>query len=204
MKNIIEIYNVSRETIDKLEKFQNMVLEWNKQLNLISKASEQNIWERHILDSLQLCQFIDNTDKTLYDFGSGAGFPGVVLAIVSKQLFPKLKVNLIESISKKTKFLDEVNKKLDLEMNVINDRVEKLKLPCADIITSRAMASLEKLLNYAKPLCNDKTKLIFPKGEKWEEEIKMAKNKWNFDYKCTQSLTNSNGCILQINKIRRK
>jgi len=204
MEDILEKYNVSRETIENLKLFQNMVLEWNKKLNLISKSSEKDIWERHIIDSLQLCQFINKNDESLYDLGSGAGFPGVVLAIVAKEKFPKLKVTLIESIGKKVLFLKEVNKTLDLKLNIINDRIENLKIPKADIISSRALASLEKLLEYAKPFCSEKTTLLFPKGEKWPEEINKAKEKWIFCYKNTQSITNSRGCILLINKIRRK
>jgi len=204
MEDVLKKYNVSRETIDNLKLFQNMVLEWNKKFNLISKSSEKDIWERHILDSLQLCQFINKNHKILYDFGSGAGFPGVVLAIIGKQNFPELKITLIESIGKKVLFLKEVDKVLDLNLNIINDRIENLKLPKADIISSRALASLEKLLAYAKPFCFEKTILIFPKGEKWQEEINKAKEKWIFDYKNIQSITNNKGCILSINKIRRK
>jgi len=204
MEDILESFDVSRETMEKLKLFQNMVLEWNKKFNLISKASEKDIWERHIVDSLQLCRFLSKKDEFLYDFGSGAGFPGVVLAVVGKEKFPKLKITLIESVGKKVLFLKEVNKTLDLNLNIINDRIENLKLPKADIISSRALASLEKLLEYAKPFCAEKTMLIFPKGEKWQEEIDTAKEKWFFDYKSTQSITNNKGCILLINKIRRK
>lgn len=204
MEDVLAKYDVSRETIDKLDLFQNMVLEWNKKFNLISKSSEKDIWERHILDSVQLCQFIKKDNKILYDFGSGAGFPGVVLAIVGKQLFPELKITLIESIGKKVLFLNQANKVLDLNLNIINDRVENLKLPTADIISSRAMASLEKLLEYAKPFCDEKTVLIFPKGESWQEEVNKAKEKWIFSLKNTQSVTNDKGCILSINKVRRK
>jgi 16S rRNA (guanine527-N7)-methyltransferase len=204
MEDMINKYNVSRETIDNLKLFQNMVLEWNKKFNLISKSSEKNIWERHIVDSLQLCQFININQETLYDFGSGAGFPGIVLAIAGKQSFPNLKITLIESVGKKVLFLKEVDKVLDLNLNIINDRIENIKLPKADIISSRAMASLEKLLEYAKPFCSEKTILVFPKGEKWQEEIDKAKENWVFNYKSTQSITNNKGCILSINKIRRK
>lgn len=204
MEDVLAKYNVSRETMDDLKLFQNMVLEWNKKFNLISKSSEKDIWNRHILDSLQLCLFINKKDKILYDFGSGAGFPGIVIAIIGKRNFPDLKITLVESIGKKVLFLKEVDKVLDLNLNIINDRVENLKLPKADIISSRAMASLEKLLEYAKPFCSEKTTLIFPKGEKWQEEISKAEEKWVFNYKNIQSVTNDKGCILSINKIRRK
>jgi len=204
MMDILKEYNVSRETILSLEKFQNMVLEWNNCFNLISKSSAENIWERHILDSLQLCAFISKKNRILYDLGSGAGFPAIVLAIVGKQLFPELKISLIESISKKVKFLNEVKKELELNVNIIHDRIENLKLPQADIITSRALASLEKLLNYTEPFCKKQTTLIFPKGEKWQEEVREAEEKWLFNIDTYQSKTNENSRILKINNVRRK
>lgn len=203
MENLLKKYNVSHETIDNLKTFQNMVLKWNEKFNLISKSSADNIWERHILDSVQLFQYIDKKDKSLYDFGSGAGFPAVVLAIISKKLLPNLKITLIESIGKKATFLTEVNKALNLNMIILPERIEKLTLPITDIITSRAMASLDKLLLYAKPFCNKNTKLLFLKGEKWQEEIKTAKQKWCFDYQSFSSETSEKGRVLLIKNIRR-
>ena len=204
MENVLKKYNVSRETIDALRTFQSLVLEWNNKFNLISKSSEQNIWERHIIDSAQLYQFINNSAESLYDFGSGAGFPGVVLAIIAKEKNKNLKITLIESITKKTAFLNEVKDVLNININVINERIENLRLPTADIITSRAMSSLDKLLNYSISFTSKKTKLIFPKGEKWEEEIIKAKEKWVFDYKTIPSETNKEARILYIENIRRK
>jgi 16S rRNA (guanine527-N7)-methyltransferase len=83
MSDILKTYNVSRETIDKLKTYEKLVLEWNNRFNLISKSSVECIWNRHILDSVQLCKYINNKDNILYDFGSGAGFPAIVIAIVS-------------------------------------------------------------------------------------------------------------------------
>jgi 16S rRNA (guanine527-N7)-methyltransferase len=204
MINQIEKIDVSRETYANLETFQNMVLEWNNKFNLISKSSAEDIWNRHILDSLQLLKFINDKAEKLYDFGSGAGFPGMVLAIAIKDIFPNLKVSLMESIRKKTIFLNEVKTKLNLDVDIYNERVENLKLPKADIITSRAMASLEKLLNYAYPFCKKETELLFLKGKTWEDEIKTALIKWKFDYEAFESITDKDGKILFIKNIRRK
>ena len=204
MINQIEKIDVSRETYIDLETFQNMVLEWNNKFNLISKSSAEDIWNRHILDSLQLLKFINDKAEKLYDFGSGAGFPGMVLAIAIKDIFPNLKVSLMESIRKKAIFLNEVKTKLNLDVDIYNERVENLKLPKADIITSRAMASLEKLLNYAYPFCKKETELLFLKGKTWEDEIKTALNKWKFDYEAFESITDKDGKILFIKNIRRK
>ena len=203
MENILEKYNVSRETLDDLKAFQAMVLEWNTKFNLIGKNSVPDIWNRHIIDSAQLCQFIKE-DNLLYDFGSGAGFPGIVLAIIAKQNFPNLKICLIESITKKTLFLNEVKSKLNLDIDIYNDRVENLK-PCkVDIITSRAMSSLDKLLAYAIPFTKKETKIIFPKGEKWKEELDSAEKIYSFDYQVISSITNDKARILYIKNIRRK
>ena len=204
MENILEAYNVSRETINELKKYEALVVEWNNKFNLISKSSVQYIWERHILDSLQLCQFIKNTDKIMYDFGSGAGFPAIVLSIVGKQLFPELKIFLVESITKKALFLNTVKNELNLNIEVINDRIENIKAKNVDLISSRAMASLDRLIDYSKPFCNKNTHLIFPKGSKYKEEIDLSLKKWKFDFDVIQSKTDETGKILYIRNIRRK
>ena len=97
-----------------------------------------------------------------------------------------------------------VKETLGLNIKIYNDRIENIKLTKADVISSRALASLVKLLEYAKPFCNKDTRLIFPKGEKWQEEVLEAEKKWFFEYKKEQSLTNEKSCILQIKNIRRK
>ena len=204
MKKLLNLQNVSRETIKNLELFQSFVLEYNDKFNLISKSSTAYIWSRHIVDSLQLINLIRKEDKFLYDFGSGAGFPGVVLAIACKNIYPNINIKLIESISKKASFLDYINKKMDLNVEVIHDRIENITLPKADIITSRALGSLEKLLGYAYPFCSNKTKLIFPKGKKWSEEVDEAQKKWSFKYKTIKSITSEEGRILYIEKVGRK
>lgn len=204
MSDILATYNVSRETLDNLKKYEILVKEWNEKFNLISKSSAEDLWNRHIMDSLQLCRFIETNDKNLYDLGSGAGFPAIVIAIISKEKYPELNIHLVESITKKAMFLNEVKKNLDLNVEVINDRIENLKIKNADIITSRALAALPKLFEYAKPLCKNSTKLVFPKGKKWQEELKSAKEKWIFDYENIQSQTDDNGHILYIHNLRRK
>lgn len=205
MSDILEKYNVSRETITKLKAYESMVKEWNNKFNLVSKSSVECLWNRHIVDSAQLIQFIKPTDKILYDFGSGAGFPAIVIAIISEQLFPCLKINLVESIGKKILFLNAVKKEFNLEnVTIWHERIENLKISEVDIISSRALASLPKLLEYSKPFCTEKTKLIFPKGENYKEEIEQAKEKWSFEYDVIQSITDVSGHILNISKIRRK
>lgn len=205
MNDILKIYNVSRETIAKLKAYESLVKEWNNKFNLVSKSSVEELWNRHIIDSVQLVQFIKPSDKILYDFGSGAGFPAIVLAIISEQLYPDLKINLVESIGKKTTFLNAVKTELKLKnINVWHERIENLKISEVDIISSRALASLPKLFEYASLFCKEKTRLIFPKGENWENEVNLAKQQWVFEYETIQSITDTSGHILNISKLRRK
>lgn len=204
MIDIEKKYNVSRETYKKLENYQTLVLEWNSKFNLISKSTEMNIWERHIVDSLQLIRYISKEDKILLDLGSGAGFPAVVLAIARQEFYPDLQINLVESIGKKATFLRTVNEQLKLNMNIYQERIEKLNIEKVDIITSRALASLPKLLEYAKPFCKKETKLILPKGEKWSVENDEAQKQWEYKYEIYNSDTSDVGKILRISDLRRK
>ena len=201
MMNVIEKCKVSRETVDRLKTYQQLVLEWNHRFNLISKQSETVIWERHILDSLQLCEYIKAQDKILLDLGAGAGFPGIVIAIAAKQLFPKLTVHLVESIAKKVSFLNMVKDTLELNAVIHHDRIENIKLKNVDIITSRALASLPKLLEYSISFCNKNTKMLFLKGEKWESEVKEALQLRNFEFTAMSSQTDEKGKILYINRL---
>lgn len=204
MIDIEKKYNVSHETYEKLKNYQALVLEWNSKFNLISKSTETTIWERHIVDSLQLIKYITNKDKILLDLGSGAGFPGVVLAIACQEIYPDLQINLVESIGKKTTFLHAVNEQLKLNMEIHQERIEKLNIGKVDVITSRALAALPKLLDYAKPFCKKETKLILPKGENWYLENDEALTKWLYKYEVFNSDTSDVGKILRISDLRRK
>lgn len=204
MIDIEKKYNVSHETYEKLKNYQALVLEWNSKFNLISKSTEATIWERHIVDSLQLIKYITNEDKILLDLGSGAGFPGVVLAIACQEIYPDLQINLVESIGKKTAFLRAVNEQLNLNMEIHQERIEKLNIGKVDVITSRALAALPKLLDYAKPFCKKETRLILPKGENWSLENDEALMKWLYNYEVYNSDTSDVGKILRISDLRRK
>ncbi len=204
MIDIVKTYNVSHETYKKLKSYEALVLEWNSKFNLISKSTEATVWERHIVDSLQLIKHISAKDKILLDLGSGAGFPGVVLAVACQELYPELKINLVESIGKKVTFLQTVNEELSLKMDIHQIRIENLNIEKVDIITSRALASLPKLLEYAKPFCKKETKLILPKGENWSLENMEAQKSWSYKYEVYNSDTSDVGKILRISDLRRK
>ncbi len=197
----MEKYNVSRETFLKLKEYENLLIEWQAKFNLVSNSTLDDAWNRHFWDSVQLFKYIPDSAKVLYDFGSGAGFPGMVLAIMANEKTPYLKVKLIESTGKKTMYLNEVKQKTSTNVEIINDRIENIKPEKADVITSRAMASLVKLLEYTKGFCSKKTICIFPKGRKYQEEIDEARKKFNFDCQIFDSEVSSEGKVLIISNI---
>ncbi len=197
----MEKYNVSRETFSKLKLYESLLKEWQLKFNLVSNSSLDDAWNRHFEDSVQLFKYIPENSKVLYDFGSGAGFPGMVLAMIASEKTPYLKVKLIESIGKKTLYLNEVKKQTKTNVEIINDRIENIKAEKADVITSRAMASLSQLLEYTGKFCSKKTVCIFPKGKKFQEEIDEARKKFRFDCQAYDSEVSSEGKILIISNI---
>ncbi len=204
MKKFTEKYNVSCETIEKLKTYQELLLEWQKKFNLVSNSSLQNVWERHFEDSAQLFDYIPEDAESLIDFGSGAGFPAMVIAIMSAEKTPYLKVTMVESIKKKTLYLNEVALKTGADVEIKNDRIENLPLKKYDVITSRAMASLVDLLKYAYPFCSEKTVCLFPKGKNYSLELAEAHKKWRFKCSIEQSKVSEEGKILIITDIKKK
>lgn len=201
MENLIDKYNVSRETILKLKAYEASLKEWQNKFNLVSNKSLEDAWTRHFLDSVQLIKYIPENAEVMYDFGSGAGFPAMVLAVLAAEKMPKLKISLIESIKKKTLYLNYVKELCGLDVNVINERIENLNTVKADVITSRAMCNLSDLLGYAYPLSDKKTVMIFPKGKSFQLEIDEAKNKWRFNCQTEKNEVCDDGVILIINNL---
>jgi 16S rRNA (guanine527-N7)-methyltransferase len=205
MKDFMTTYNVSRETFDSLSGFVNILTEWQNKMNLVSPKSLEQVWTRHIADSLGIYQYLNGDTNLVYDIGSGAGFPAVVLALKSMHEGRSTQFELIESITKKTVYLNAVKDTLKLKnVEIINARAENLKLPPADIITARAVAALDKLLGLAYPLTSKKTLLLLPKGKTYQEEIIEAKKHWNFSLEISQNMVEPEGVILQISNLRKK
>ena len=159
---------------------------------------------RHFEDSVQLFDYIPRSAKNLIDFGSGAGFPAMVLAIIAREKTPYLKFTLVESIKKKTLYLNEVAEKTGVCVDVINDRIENIKKQKFDVITSRAMTSLSELLKYSHPFCHEKTICIFPKGKNYALELAEAHKKWVFKCEVKASQVSEEGKILIITQIKKK
>ncbi|WP_417905302.1 16S rRNA (guanine(527)-N(7))-methyltransferase RsmG [Candidatus Tisiphia endosymbiont of Micropterix aruncella] len=189
--------NISRETINALEKYQSLTLKWNKTINLVSCNTEHEFWVRHILDSLQLMKYINEQNIHLVDVGSGGGFPGIVLSIAGIQ-----NVTLVESDIRKSIFLLQASKISSNKVKVVNQRIEDIKLDC-DILTSRAFAQLEKIFVYTKHI-NVKNKYLLFKGEQYQKEIEIAKKRWSFCHSVYDSETSNNSKILEISNIHDK
>ena len=204
MENLIEKYNVSRETFLKLKKYELLLNEWQSKINLVSKNSLADAWNRHFLDSVQLIKYIPKTAKIMFDFGSGAGFPGMVLAAILNQQLPNLEVNLVESIKKKTLYLNTVREECSIDVNIINERIENLQKTSADVITSRAMCNLSDLLKYTYPFTKKNTTMIFPKGKTYQIELNNAKKFWNFSCQVEANEVCEEGVILIIKNLSAK
>lgn len=194
------IQNVSRETFEKLKLYQQILETWQKRLNLISSSTLPQIWERHFEDSLQLISYLPSSGGALVDLGSGAGFPGLVLAIAR----PDLKVTLIESDLKKCVFLENVSRETNTSVIILNERIEAINNSLKyDIVTARGLAPLSSLLDYASPLLDGDAACLFLKGKEVENEIKESQKKWDFNLEIFPSLTDSRGRILRITHPKR-
>ncbi|MBR1840535.1 MAG: 16S rRNA (guanine(527)-N(7))-methyltransferase RsmG [Alphaproteobacteria bacterium] len=201
----LKTYNVSRETIRKLENFVDLLTQWNQKMNLISKNSLSDVWTRHVLDSIQLSSYFSDKDNLIVDIGSGSGFPGIVSAIVLQEKNPQAKVVLVESITKKTLYLNSVSAELGLKnVTVINDRVENTVFKNADVITARAVASLDILLKYAAKIGGKQTKLLLLKGKSYLCEENQAKEHWNYSCEIFKNKYSEDGVIMKITNIRTK
>lgn len=201
MERFMEKYNVSRETFLKLKTYEASLHEWQNKFNLVSKASLENAWQRHFEDSVQLFKFIPTSARIMLDFGSGAGFPALVLAIMAQEKLPQLKVKLIESIKKKTLYLNTVKELCKLNIDVVNDRIENLPAQKVDVITSRAMCNLNDLLKYSLKFTTKQTLMIFPKGRSYQEELDEARRNWKFDCRIEKNEVSDDGVILLINHL---
>jgi 16S rRNA (guanine527-N7)-methyltransferase len=187
--------NVSRETLGHLKAYVAVLTDWNSRHNLVSEASLADVWRRHVWDSAQLAAYIPKNAKTLVDLGSGAGFPGLVLA---ELLRGKVQVTLYESIAKKCEFLQAGAKALGLTVNIRNERAEYSAEKTFDVVTARAVAPLTKLLGYARPFWSADTVGLFLKGQNVVAELAEASISWGMTVRQHPSKTGPSGVILEI------
>lgn len=186
--------NVPRGTIDK---YLDLLLTWNKKINLVSAGDKNELIERHVLDSLQLVPYLDK-DCVLFDLGSGAGFPGLMLSYAGIK-----EVHLVEKVEKKADFLRVAASLSPNKINIYSHNVELIKPLCCDVITARGFAELDKIFALAQGLVKENTKFLLLKGKNIAEEIKKASIKWSFEYIIHKSKTSEDGCIIEIRQLKK-
>jgi len=190
---------VSHETFERLSTYHDLLLKWQSKINLISNDTIEDCWNRHFLDSAQLINQIPDSADNILDIGSGAGFPGMVLAIISNK-----KCHLIESDTKKATFLKEVARLTNTNVTIYNERVENISIPQMPLITARALANLNQLLNWSEKFVSHETISLFPKGKNYSTELEDAKIEWAFDSEILPSVTDTNGVIVKLSHIKRR
>ncbi|OFX01043.1 MAG: 16S rRNA (guanine(527)-N(7))-methyltransferase RsmG [Alphaproteobacteria bacterium RIFCSPHIGHO2_12_FULL_63_12] len=196
-------YDVSRETLRRLTAYDAVLLDWSARHNLIARSTIEDRWDRHYRDSAQLFALIPEKAATLVDLGSGAGFPGLVLAAMGAER--GLKVSLVESVGKKAAFLAAAAEAMRLSnLEVIPQRIESITISPPDVVTARALAQIEKLLGYAHEIADEKTVLIFPKGQDVEAELTAAAKSWHISVEKRPSVTSPGSTILVIRNLRPK
>jgi 16S rRNA (guanine527-N7)-methyltransferase len=186
---------VSRETLARLEAFSALLTKWQKAINLVAPASLPDLWRRHILDSGQLARLAP-LDALWLDLGSGAGFPGLVLAILGAR-----EVRLVESDARKCAFLREAARITSAPVTVVNARIEDIAPFAADVVTARALAPLAKLLGFAAPFLAPHSLALFPKGLDVEGELTQAYKNWRMKAERHPSLTDSRATILRLTEV---
>ncbi len=190
---------VSRETLARLEAYAALLAKWQRRINLVSAASMDDLWRRHMLDSAQLFPYLPESFARLVDLGSGAGFPGLVLAILGAG-----GVELIESDGRKCAFLAEAARVTETAVTIHNARIEALAAAPADVITARALAPLTKLLASAEPFLTCGSVCLFLKGAGVDEELTSAAKEWNMRASRHPSTTDPRGVVLHIQGIIRE
>jgi 16S rRNA (guanine527-N7)-methyltransferase len=192
--------SVSRETVDDYKYWYETLCCWNDSINLVSRSTLGAFWERHAYDSWQLVPHIPEKASTFLDLGSGAGFPGLSVAISCKHRGHG-SVLLVDSAGKKGAFLKKIIRDRALPAQVSTERVEKIDNQSFDVISARAFAPLPKLLSYTQRFWGKSTVGLFLKGETVEEELTAARKKWSFNVEKIQSRTNFTGCLLKITEL---
>ena len=197
---------VSRETFFDFEKYISMILEKNKKINIISQntASKKTIIERHIIDSAQIIDFVDLNSNTTSDLGTGGGMPGLIVAIVMKQLKNSMKVHLYEKSYHKCAFLKEVSKKLNLNTEIIQKDIFTVKNIETGTIMSRAFKPMPVILNLVNENFKKFRNIIFFMGSSGRKILNDVLQEWDLDYEEKKSLTNDVSFILNIKKIKKK
>lgn len=188
---------VSRETVVRLEIYANELVRWQQTVNLVGESTLAALWQRHMLDSVQLLRLLPDAPGPLVDLGSGAGFPGLALAIAGVP-----DVHLIEADSRKAAFLAEVARLTETEITLHTKRIEHVKPVVAGVVTARALAPLPALLTHAARFSGPDTVGLFHKGRDWRRELTDAREAWTMDFRCEPSIVEPEGVIMRVEHLR--
>ena len=201
---ILDKFNVSRETYSILDEFRELVLHKNKEINLVSVRTVDNFVKRHIIDCAQAIDFIDKNNKICTDLGSGAGLPGIVLAIVLRDKNINMKMNLYEKSNHKSSFLRQVVKKLKLDVQILQKDIFKEENLISGSIVARAFKPLPTILELVEKNFKNYTNLIVFMGKNGKQLIEEAVKNCEFEYKEKRSLTSNDSFLINIKNIKKK
>lgn len=196
-------FDVSRETLERLEAYADLLRRWTVRINLVSKSTLDALWERHFTDSAQLLPLGPDSAQRWTDLGSGGGFPGLVIAILAAETRPDLRVTLIESDRRKAEFLRTVARETGISTEVIAGRAEEVPGTAADVVSARALAPLKSLLPLAERHLAPGGVALLPKGAGYRQELDEALETWAFDCDNIPSRTEPGAVILKVGDIRR-
>lgn len=204
-------FEISRETLELLKIYEETLRHWQKTINLVAPSTVESIWQRHFADSAQLLRLAPENVQSWVDLGSGAGFPGMVVAILLAGKRPpgaNAIVRLFESDARKAAFLGEIARKTSVAVDIIHGRIElsstQSNFGAVEIVSARALAPLERLLGLSCRFFGTDTIGLFPKGREVEREIDTARKHWDFDVRLEQSLTDKEGRIAVIRQLAAK
>ncbi len=200
---MIDQLNVSRETIARLESLRDLLVKWNPRINLVAKSTIEDAWQRHIVDSAQIWPLADSQAQRWLDIGSGAGFPGLVIAAIAAEKAPHMQIALVESDQRKGVFLQTAAREMGISPTILSERIESLAPQNADILSARALAPLEKLLEFAEQHRNPNGICLFMKGANADSELTSAAASWHISAEKFPSMTDSNAVILRIGEMKR-
>ena len=194
-----EIIPVSRETLARLEAYAALLTQWSARINLVGRDTIADLWRRHMLDSAQLRAFVPNRARSMIDLGSGAGFPGLVLAILGVP-----GVELVEADSRKCAFLREAVRITEAPVTIRPCRVAAVPRHSVGVVTARALAPLDRLLDLAQPFLGPDTVCLFPKGERAGEELTLARKRWTMTVVLHNSIADPRGVVLRLHQVVRE
>ncbi len=197
------VCDVSRETLERCAIHLGLLQRWNRQINLVSKASLEDAWGRHFADSAQIWRFRPRDPRLWLDLGSGAGFPGLVIAAIASTEAPGLHIRLVESDQRKAAFLATAAREMGVAVSIDDSRIERLAPARADVVSARALAPLSSLLAMTEKHRRSEGTALFPKGAAVHNEIADASGHWRFEHKVHPSLTEPKAAILEIGAIHR-